>query len=160
MQRVQVRRAAPGGQAVEGGSYELRLRTAEISIGTWRSELRQLKLVPKKKADAALAPFFGALEEEDEDLDSDEEEDRRERARWGAACPCADIGVTLHQWDEEAGKPGASTREKKAIPSPRARSADRWTSGSVPRHRRQAPAGKSEWFTVSDDCSIVGGFAA
>ena len=139
--------------------YELRLRTAEISIGTWQSELRQLKLVPKKKADAALAPFFGALEEEDEDLDSDEEEDRRERARWGAACPYADIGVTLHQWDEEAGKTGdLETREEShtftegSVKPP----VDKWKCPSEVEYK--PPAGKSEWFTVSDDCSIVGGF--
>ena len=139
--------------------FELRLRTAEISIGTWRSELRQLKLVPKKKADAALVPFFGALEEEDEDLDSDEEEDRRERARWGAACPYADIGVTLHQWDEEAGKTGdLETREEShaftegSVKPP----VDKWKCPSEVEYK--PPAGKSEWFTVSDDCSIVGGF--
>ena len=140
--------------------FELRLRTAEISIGTWRSELRQLKLVPKKKADAALVPFFGALEEEDEDLDSDEEEDRRERARWGAACPYADIGVTLHQWDEEAGKTGdLETREEShaftegSVKPP----VDKWKCPSEVEYK--PPAGKAEWFTVSDDCSIVGGFA-
>ena len=139
--------------------FELRLRTAELSIGTWRSELRQLKLVPKKKADAALAPFFGALEEEDSDLDSDEEEDRRERARWGAACPYADIGVTLHQWDEEAGKTGdLETREEShtftegSVKPP----VDKWKCPSEVEYK--PPAGKSEWFTVSDDCSIVGGF--